>query len=145
MFRLNLLTFPCPQAPSSIDEAGLSIFLHLKFDCMQSFSSTLPAVSKKTSVHQVVSQLITSLQPFAVRRNNLLLNDIPRDFAVDIDGNMLAYMLTQLVNSAVESTENRCIHIEAINSGDHTTIRVKDLDTYIYHTMGLNDLGPIAD
>ena len=91
-----------------------------------------------TSVHQVVSQLITSLQPLAVRRNNVLLNDIPRELSVPVDKNMLAYVLTQLVNSAVESTENRCIHIEAIPSGHHTMIRVKDLDTHIYHTMDLN-------
>jgi signal transduction histidine kinase len=96
------------------------------------------APGANTSVHQVVSQLITSLQPLAVRRNNVLLNDIPKDLSVSIDQNMLAYVLTHLVNSALESTENKCIHIEAILSGHHTTIRVKDLDTHIYHTMDLN-------
>jgi|GEM_PF-843616 len=98
----------------------------------------IPSPGADTSVHQVVSQLITSLQPLAVRRNNVLLNDIPRELSVPVDSNMLAYVLTQMVNSAVESTENRCIHIEAIPSGHHTMIRVKDLDTHIYHTMDLN-------
>jgi signal transduction histidine kinase len=96
-----------------------------------------PRTAATTSVHQLVSQLITSLQPLAVRRNNLLLNDIPRDLNVDIDKNTLAYMLTRLVNTAVESTENMCIHIEAVPAGENTMIRVKDLNTYIYHTMGL--------
>jgi signal transduction histidine kinase len=83
---------------------------------------------------------MTSLQPLAVRKNNLLINDIPKDLAVNIDKHTLAYMLTRLVNTAVENTENQCIHIEAIPSGDHTTIRVKDLNTHIYHTLDLNTI-----
>jgi signal transduction histidine kinase len=90
------------------------------------------------SVHQLVSQLITSLQPLAVRRNNILLNDIPRELAVSADQHTLAYVLSELVNSAVNSTENQCIHIEAVLTDDHTVIRVKDLDTYIYHTMEIS-------
>lgn len=92
----------------------------------------------RISVHQLVSQLITSLQPMAVRRNNVLLNDIPKELSASVDQNMLAYVLTQLVNTAVANTENRCIHIEAIPDGNQTRIRVKDLDTFIYHTMDLN-------
>ena len=90
-------------------------------------------------IHQLVSRLITSLQPSAVKRNNILLNDIPRDLSVMADENTLAYVLSNLVNSAVSTTENRCIHIEAIHTDDaHTMIRVKDQDTLIYHTMEIS-------
>jgi len=90
-----------------------------------------PAVS----VYQIVSKLIASLQPLAVKRNNILLNDIPRDLSVNADQNMIAYVLSGLVNSAVNSTENQCIHIEAVFDNEHRMLRVKDLNTHIYHTM----------
>jgi len=127
-----------PQA-ANIIPGDLNNILNPSPNKMRTPSSGAPGVN--TSVHQVVSQLVTSLQPLAVRRNNVLLNDIPKDLSVSIDQNMLAYVLTQLVNSAIESTENRCIHIEAVPSGDHMMIRVKDLDTHIYHTMDLNGQG----
>ena len=92
----------------------------------------------KISIHQLVSRLIASLQPSAVKRNNILLNDIPRDLSVIADENTLAYVLSNLVNSAVSTTENSCIHIEAVLTDDHTMIRVKDQGTYIYHTMEIS-------
>jgi len=87
------------------------------------------------SIYQLVSKLITSLQPLAVKRNNILLNDIPRDLSVYADQNTIAYVLSELVNSAVNSTENECIHIEAVFNNEHRMLRVKDLHTHIYHTM----------
>ena len=93
----------------------------------------------KVSLHHLVSQLITSLQPLAVRRNNILLNDIPRDLAMDIDQQLVAYVLSELVNSAVNSTENQCIHIEAVVDNEHRMLRVKDLHTRVYHTMEIKN------
>ena len=97
-------------------------------------------LDSKVSVHQIVSRLITSLQPLAVKRNNILLNDIPRDLAVDgVDQDMLAYVLSQLVNSAVNNTENQCIHIETVLDNNQQMLRVKDMNTRIYHTIFLRD------
>jgi signal transduction histidine kinase len=87
------------------------------------------------SVHQIVSKLIASLQPLAVKRNNILLNDIPRDLSVKADQNTIAYVLSELVNTAVNSTENECIHIEAVFNDEHQMLRVKDFHTQVYHTM----------
>ncbi len=136
---------------------GVAFLNLLKFDCMKPrpfFSHSASAepagltgitsspCEPKISVHQIVSQLITSLQPFAVKRNNILLNDIPKELSVSADQHTLAYVLSQLVNSAVNSTENQCIHIEAVLTDDHTMIRVKDLNTHIYHTMEIGDKRP---
>ncbi len=95
-------------------------------------------IESKVSIYNLVSKLITSLQPLAVRRNNILLNDIPKDLSVNADQNTLAYVLSQLVNSAVNSTENECIHIEAVLNDNHRMLRVKDLHTHIYHTMDIS-------
>ncbi|MBN9384138.1 MAG: HAMP domain-containing histidine kinase [Chitinophagaceae bacterium] len=91
------------------------------------------------SVHQIVSKLISSLQPLAVKRNNILLNDIPRDLSVNADQNMIAYVLSELVNTAVNSTENECIHIEAVFNNEHRMLRVKDFHTQVYHTMEIKE------
>ena len=90
-----------------------------------------PAVS----MYHLVSRLIASLQPLAVKRNNILLNDIPRDLSVDADQHMIAYVLSELVHTANNSTENECIHIEAVFNDEHRMLRVKDLHTRVYHTM----------
>ncbi|HEY4207363.1 MAG TPA: hypothetical protein VGM31_11150 [Puia sp.] len=93
----------------------------------------------KVSLHYLVSQLISSLQPLAVRRNNILLNDIPRDLAMEVDQHMVAYVLSELVNSAVNSTENQCIHIEAVIDNEHRMLRVTDLHMHVYHTMEIKN------
>lgn len=90
------------------------------------------------SLYQLVSRLITSLQPLAVKRNNILLNDIPRELSLDVDQDMVAYVLSQLVNNAVSNAEDQCIHIEAVINNDHQMLRVKDIHTHIYHTMEIN-------
>ena len=54
---------------------------------------------------------------------------------MEVDRHMVAYVLSGLVNSAVNSTENQCIHIEAVLDNEHRMLRVKDLHTQVYHTM----------
>lgn len=102
-------------------------------------AETVLTPEPKVSLYQLVSQLITSLQPLAVKRNNILLNDIPRELSLDVDQNMVAYVLSQLVNSAVSNAEDQCIHIEAVINNDHQMLRVKDMHTHIYHTMEINN------
>jgi C4-dicarboxylate-specific signal transduction histidine kinase len=89
----------------------------------------------KISLHKVVSELVQSLLPLTVRRHNLVLNEIPRDLCVGADENMLAYVLWNLINGAIQSTQNECIHIEAITMDDRMMIRIKDVGTYFHHTI----------
>jgi len=102
---------------------------------LEGTAQTPPTAEPKVSLYNLVSKLITSLQPLAVRRNNILLNDIPKDLSMTADQNTIAYVLSQLVNSAVNSTENQCIHIEAVFNDEHRMLRVRDLHTQVYHTM----------
>jgi signal transduction histidine kinase len=89
----------------------------------------------KISLHKIVSELVQSLLPLTVRRHNLVLNEIPRDLCVEADENMLAYVLWSLINGAIHSTQNECIHIEAITVGDRMMIRIKDVGTYFHHAI----------
>ncbi len=47
----------------------------------------------RVSLHRLVSELIQSLMPLAIRRRNFVLNEISRDLRVNADENMLAYVL----------------------------------------------------
>lgn len=87
------------------------------------------------SLHKLVSELVQSLLPLTVKRHNLVLNEIPRDLCVGADENMLAYVLWSLINGAIQSTHNECIHIEGITMDDCMMIRIKDVGTYFRHTI----------
>ena len=89
----------------------------------------------KISLHELVSELVQSLLPATVRRHNLVLNEIPRDLRVGADENMLAYVLWSLINGAIHSTQNECIHIEAITVGARLVIRIKDVGAHFHHTI----------
>jgi len=87
------------------------------------------------SLHKLVSELVQSLLPLTVKRHNLVLNEIPRDLFVGADENMLAYVLWSLINGAIQSTHNECIHIEGVIMDDCMMIRIKDVGTYFRHTI----------
>ena len=89
----------------------------------------------KISLHNLVSELVQSLLPLTIKRYSLILNEIPRDLCVGADENMLAYVLWCLINGAIQSTQNECIHIEAITMDDRMMIRIKDVGTYFHHTI----------
>jgi hypothetical protein len=89
----------------------------------------------KISLHGLVSELVQSLLPATIRRHNLVLNEIPRDLRIGADENMLAYVLWSLINGAIHSTQNECIHIEAVTVGARLVIRIKDVGAYFHHTI----------
>ena len=89
----------------------------------------------KIFLHKLVSELVQSLLPLTIKRHNIILNEIPRDLCVRVDENMLAYIFWSLINAALQSTQNECIHIEAIPVGDRMLIRIKDVGTYFHHTI----------
>ena len=89
----------------------------------------------KLSLNELVSGLVQSLLPLAIRRHSLVLNEIPRDLRVTADENMLAYVLWNLVNGAIQSTHNECLHIQAVTEGDRLMILIKDVSVYFHHTI----------
>ncbi|HTI94290.1 MAG TPA: hypothetical protein VL727_27035 [Puia sp.] len=87
------------------------------------------------SLHRLVSELVESLLPLTVKRHSLVLNEVPRDLYIGADENMLAYVLWSLINGAIQSTHNECIHIEGISMDDCMMIRIKDVGTYFRHAI----------
>lgn len=89
----------------------------------------------KISLHRFIDDLTEGLVPLAVSRRSIIINQIDRDIEVGADENMLAYVLWNLLNRVVSSTQNECIHIESVCGGDCTTIRVRNAGVYFYRTV----------
>lgn len=89
----------------------------------------------RISLHRFVDELTEGLIPLAVSRKSIIINQIDRDLEVGSDENMLAYVLWNLLNRVVKSTQNECIHIESDCTGDSTVIRVRNAGVYFYRTV----------
>jgi hypothetical protein len=87
------------------------------------------------SLHHFVDELTLGLLPSAVGRKSLIINQIDRDLQIGSDENMLAYVLWNLLDRVISSTQNECIHIESVTEGDMTLIRVRNAGTYFYRTV----------
>jgi len=86
------------------------------------------------SLHRFVDELVTGLLPRAVSRKTLIINQIDRDLEVGSDENLLAFILWNVLDKAVESTQNECIRIESICKGEKTMIRVRNAGVYFYRS-----------
>lgn len=90
------------------------------------------------SLHRFVNELTIGLLPLAVSRRNIIINQIDRELELGSDENMLAYVLWNLLDRAVCSTQNECIHVESVMKGDCTLIRVRNAGAYFYRTITQN-------
>ena len=89
----------------------------------------------KVSLHHLVNQLLMGLQPLAMKRDNIILNGISEDLSIETDENLLAYVLWNLISSAVNSTKKECIHIVVLIGQDRMMICVKGTGTYFYQAI----------
>ena len=94
------------------------------------------------SLHRFVDELTTGLLPLAVSRKTIIINQIDRTLEIGADENMLAYVLWNLLDRAVCSTQNECIHVESVRDAKNTTIVVRNAGTYFYRTLA-NGFRPI--
>jgi hypothetical protein len=88
----------------------------------------------KISLHRFVDDLTAGLVPRAVSRKSIIINQIDRDLEVGSDENLLAFVLWNLLDKAVDSTQNECIHVESVRLGDSTMIRVRNAGVYFYRS-----------
>ena len=86
------------------------------------------------SLHRFVDELTADLLPRAVSRKSIIINQIDRDLEVGSDENLLAFVLWNLLDRAVDSTQNECIHIESVCLGESTMIRVRNAGVYFYRS-----------
>jgi len=85
-------------------------------------------------LHRFVDELMAGLLPRAVSRKTIIINQIDRDIEVGSDENLLAFVLWNLLDRAVDCTQNECIHIESVKIDDKTIIRVRNAGVYFYRS-----------
>ena len=79
----------------------------------------------KVSLHQLINDLLTGLQPLARNRNNVLHNGVPRGLYFVAEENLLAFTLWNLLGNAVHDRQNETIHVITLVDDHKTTIAVK--------------------
>jgi K+-sensing histidine kinase KdpD len=89
-------------------------------------------------LHRFVDELIAGLLPRAVSRKTIIINQIDRDLELGADENLLAFVLWNLLDRAVNSTQNECIHIESARNEGNTVISVRNAGVYFYRTLSNN-------
>ena len=89
-------------------------------------------------LHRFVDELMAGLLPRAVSRKTIIINQIDRELELGADENLLAFVLWNLLDRAVNSTQNECIHIESARSDGNTVIRVRNAGVYFYRTLSNN-------
>jgi hypothetical protein len=81
---------------------------------------------------------MAGLLPRAVSRKTIIINQIDRDLELGTDENLLAFVLWNLLDRAVNCTQNECIHVESVKNDDCTVIRVRNAGVYFYRTLSNN-------
>ena len=86
-----------------------------------------PALSSPSSnLKELISRLVNSALPTAVRRKSFIVNDIPCELYVAGNENILAAVLSNLLNTVVSHTENSCVRVSAKVYGGITLVYMKD-------------------
>jgi hypothetical protein len=87
------------------------------------------------SLHQLIDDLSSSLQPLMKRRNNVVHNGVPRGICFIAEENLLAYVLWNLLGSLVHGKQNESIHVQALVDDDHTTIAFKNVGSWFTRSI----------
>jgi|SRR5688572_25386548 C4-dicarboxylate-specific signal transduction histidine kinase len=94
-------------------------------------SSSVPTVS----LHKLVNRLMQSFCPLAVAKKSFIINDIDQAFELHADEQVLAFIVGNLLNNAISSSNGVCIRIEAVKCATGAEIRVKNNGANFYSTV----------
>jgi len=90
----------------------------------------------------LVNLLATSVLPTAVRRKSFIVNEVPHEFRIVADENMLASVLSGLLQTIVTHAENSCIRIAAKEYGNVILVHLKESGNFNNQAIA-NDLQQI--
>gem|GEM_PF-3100878 len=89
----------------------------------------------KVSLHHLIDQLLTGLQPLAIKRDNIIVNGVPEGICFIAEENLLAYVLWNLLSNVIQARQNECIYVQTLVDDTRTYICVKDAGTYLYRSL----------
>ncbi len=104
-----------------------SIFLDNLLNWARSQMQGIEVKKQKINLNQLIKSSIDLLKPQADKKSVEIINDIPDDFTVNADRDMINLILRNLISNAIKfSLENGKIEIFATKKNGMTEISVKD-------------------
>jgi C4-dicarboxylate-specific signal transduction histidine kinase len=85
-------------------------------------------------LHDLINQLMAGLLPLTIEKKSFIINDVDRDFSLQSDEQVLAFVLGNLLSGAVNGSENVCIRVETVLNDECIQIRVRNNGAYFYST-----------
>lgn len=78
------------------------------------------------ALHLMINQLSVSSMPVAIRRRNVIVNDVPSDLVIKSDEQKLAAVLGNLLNTVIGHANDSYIRITAKLYGGVTLLHIKE-------------------
>ena len=85
-----------------------------------------PNSGKQIPLKEIISSLLLSYQPVAVRQNSFFVNEIPQELTVEADKNVLSTLLGSLLYVTARCSRDTCIRISAKAHENVLLLYVKD-------------------
>jgi len=77
------------------------------------------------SISQLVKLIAANARPSAMRHNSFIVNEVPPDFKILTDENILATVLSRLIYCLVNDAVNSCIRVSAKEYDDIVFVYMK--------------------
>ena len=74
---------------------------------------------------RIVHRLLDSFIPVAVAKNSFIINDVDASFQLKADEQVLAFVVGNLLNNAINSSRSVCIRVEAVKTEAGVQIHVR--------------------
>lgn len=98
----------------------------------------LPIPFQPRNLFQLVRLAADKSKLTAVQRNSFIINDVPRDFEIVSNGNILTTILNSVVSTVVSNTEHSCIRIKATEYEDIINIYIRDNSSSSNYAVNAN-------
>ncbi|MCW3118860.1 MAG: hypothetical protein JWM28_2942 [Chitinophagaceae bacterium] len=85
--------------------------------------------AKQIPLKEIISSLLLSYQPVAVRQNSFFVNEIPHEITVEADKNTLNTLLGSLFYVMARCSKDTCIRVSAKANENVLLLYVKDSNT----------------
>jgi hypothetical protein len=84
------------------------------------------STQSQVALHLMINQLSVSTLPTAIRRENVVVNDIPAAMYVHTDAHKLAAVIGGLLNTVIGHSSNSYIRVSAKSYGHVMLVHIKD-------------------
>jgi hypothetical protein len=80
------------------------------------------------ALHQLVDHLVVRFLSRTLQHKSFIINDVKREMLVGANKNMLASVISCLLNTTIAQTQDNCIRVSAKLFGNITLVLVKNND-----------------